>query len=140
MEIKINTHGNPMPEFRDNGDWVDLCASKTVEMKAGEFCIIPLGISMQLPAGCEAHLLPRSSTYKKWGITMVNSMGIIDNSYCGDNDIWGFAARADRDTKIEKGDRIAQFRIMKKQENFTFVPVETLGNKDRSGFGSTGTR
>jgi dUTP pyrophosphatase len=140
MEIRINTHGNPVPEFNEKGDWIDLRASKTVEMKAGEFHIIPLGISMQLPAGYEAHLLPRSSTYEKWGIKMVNSMGIIDNSYCGDNDIWGFAARADRDTVIKKGDRIAQFRIMKKQEQFNFVEVDCLGNKDRDGFGSTGMR
>ena len=106
FKIRINTHGNPLPEFNELGNWVDLRASERVEMKAGENRIIPLGISMELPEGYEAWLLPRSSTFKKWGITMTNSKGIIDTTYCGDNDIWGFSALAHRDTVVEKGDRI----------------------------------
>lgn len=124
----------PMP----NGDWCDLCAAERVEMKAGEFRIISLGVAMQLPEGYEAHVLPRSSTFKRWGILMVNSMGIIDNSYCGDNDIWGFPALATRDTVIESGDRIAQFRIVKKMPPVQFQLVDKLGNEDRGGFGSSG--
>jgi dUTP pyrophosphatase len=140
LKIKINTHGNPLPEFNNLGNWVDLKASERVEMKAGENRIIPLGISMELPDGYEAWLLPRSSTFKKWGITMTNSKGIIDTTYCGDNDIWGFSALAHRDTVVEKGDRIAQFRIAKSQDRFEWDAVDCLGNKDRSGFGSTGTK
>lgn len=138
-KIRVNTHGNPLPEKIKLGNWIDLRASETVELKALENKIIPLGISMELPEGYEAHLLPRSSTYKKWGILLTNSMGIIDTTYCGDEDIWGFSALAMRDTVINKGDRIAQFRIMKEQEDIEFVDVECLGNENRSGFGSTGT-
>ena len=126
----------PMP----NGDFIDLCAAERVELKAGEFKIISLGVAMQLPEGYEAHVLPRSSTFKRWGIIMVNSMGIIDNSYCGDNDIWGFPALAMRDTVIEAGDRIAQFRIIKKMPPVQFQLVDKLGNKERGGFGSSGVR
>lgn len=138
--ICINPHGNPIPEAIDKGDWIDLRAAETVEMKAGDFRTISLGISMELPEGYEAHVAPRSSTFKKWGILLVNGLGIIDNSYSGDDDIWGFPALAMRDTIIEKGDRIAQFRIVEKQPKIQFVPVESLGNENRGGFGSTGSR
>ena len=138
MQITYKTIGagqiKPMP----NGDHIDLCAAERVEMKAGEFKIISLGVAMQLPEGYEAHVLPRSSTFKRWGILMTNSMGIIDNSYCGDNDVWGFPALAMRDTVIEAGDRIAQFRITKKMPPVQFQLVDKLGNEDRGGFGSTG--
>ena len=136
--IKVNTHGNKMPEAIENGDWIDLRSAETVEMETGEYRLISLGISMKLPDGYEAHVLPRSSTFKKWGILLVNGMGIIDNSYCGDNDIWGFPALAMRRTKIHEGDRICQFRIVKKQPDVEFIKVETTGEKDRKGFGSTG--
>ena len=109
-------------------------------MKAGEFRVISLGVSMKLPEGYEAHLVPRSSTFKKWGVLQVNSMGVIDNSYCGDNDVWGFPALAIRDTVIRKGDRICQFRIQKVMEPVEFVEVERLDAPDRGGFGSTGER
>ena len=108
-------------------------------MKQGEFRIISLGVSMKLPRGYEAHVCPRSSTFARWRILMVNSMGIIDNSYCGDNDIWGFPALAMQDTMIKSGDRICQFRIVKKQPKFTFKFVERLKDRNRGGFGSTGT-
>ena len=140
MQITYKTIGagqiKPMP----NGDWCDLCAAERVELKAGEFKIISLGVATQLPEGYEAHVLPRSSTFKRWGILMVNSMGIIDNSYCGDKDIWGFHALAMRDTVIEAGDRIAQFRIMPKMPPVKFELVDKLGNEDRGGFGSSGVR
>ena len=136
--IKVNTHGNKMPEAIENGDWIDLRSAETVVMEAGDYRLIRLGISMKLPEGYEAHVLPRSSTFKKWGILMVNGMGIIDNSYCGRDDIWGFPALAMRRTKIHEGDRICQFRIMKKQPDLKFVEDGLEDNKNRGGFGSTG--
>ena len=122
----------------EKSDWIDLRAAKDVELKAGEFALIPLGIAMQLPKGYEAHVLPRSSTFKNFGIIQTNSMGIIDNSYCGDEDYWRLPVLAIRDTKINKGDRICQFRIMEKMKDIEIEIVEHLGNKNRGGFGSTG--
>ena len=136
--IKVNTHGNKLPEAIENGDWIDLRSAETVTLEVGEYRVISLGISMKLPDGYEAHVLPRSSTFKKWGILLVNGMGIIDNSYCGDNDIWGFPALAMRRTKIHEGDRICQFRIMKNQPKLLFTRVDHLEGADRGGFGSTG--
>jgi dUTP pyrophosphatase len=120
------------------GDWVDLRAGETVEMKAGEYAMIPLGIAMELPAGYEALVAPRSSTFRKYGIILVNSIGIIDESYCGDGDEWNFLAFAVRDTIIPKNERICQFRIIEHQPAVVFDEVETLGNPDRGGIGSTG--
>lgn len=140
MQITYKTVGSGQIKPMSNGDWCDLCAAEQVKMKAGEFKIISLGVAMQLPEGYEAHVLPRSSTFKRWGILMTNSMGIIDNSYCGDNDMWGFPALATRDTAIEAGDRIAQFRIMKKMPPVQFQLVDKLGNEGRGGFGSSGVR
>ena len=119
-------------------DWIDLRASEEVEMKAGEFKLIPLGVAMELPKGYEAHIMPRSSTYKNFGIIQANSCGIVDGSYCGDNDMWRLPAIAMRDTVIHVNDRIAQFRIVENQPQIHFEEVESLGNQDRGGFGSTG--
>lgn len=119
-------------------DWIDLRASEEVTLKAGEFTLIPLGVAMELPAGYEAHLVPRSSTFKTWGLIQTNSMGVVDCSYCGDNDMWRMPVYATRDTVIHVNDRIAQFRIMKNQPTICFDEVEHLGNADRGGFGSTG--
>lgn len=140
MEIKIKYHNIEMTRIEkiNQGDWIDLRAAEDAEMKAGEFRIISLGVSMKLPEGYEAHIVPRSSTFKKWGVLQVNSMGVIDNSYCGDNDVWGFPALAMRDTAIRKGDRICQFRLQKVMEPVEFVEVEHLDAPDRGGFGSTG--
>ena len=96
-------------------DWIDLRAAADVELKAGEFKLIPLGVAMELPAGYEAHIVPRSSTFKNFGIIQTNHMGVVDESYCGDNDQWFFPAYALRDTRIQTGDRICQFRIMEHQ-------------------------
>jgi dUTP pyrophosphatase len=120
-------------------DWIDLRAAEDTELKKGEFKLINLGVAMKLPKGYEAHIVPRSSTYKNFGIIQANHMGIIDESYCGDNDFWRFPAIAMRDTIIHKNDRICQFRIMKHQPFIEFEEVEILGEKDRGGFGSTGT-
>ena len=121
-------------------DWIDLRAAEDVEMKAGEFKLVPLGIAMELPKGYEAHVVPRSSTYKNFGIIQTNHMGVIDESYCGDNDQWFFPAYALRDTKIGKGDRICQFRIMEHQPAILFEETDSLDHEDRGGIGSTGRR
>lgn len=120
-------------------DWIDLRAAEDVELKAGEFKLIPLGIAMQLPEGYEAHIVPRSSTFKNFGIIQTNHMGIVDETYCGDNDQWFMAAYALRDTVIHVNDRICQFRIMKHQPKIEFNEVTFLDNADRGGHGSTGT-
>ena len=122
----------------EKGDWIDLRAAETIELKKGEFKLIPLGIGMELPEGYEAHVVPRSSTYKNFKIIETNSMGIIDNSYCGDNDQWFFPAYALEDTIINKNDRICQFRIVEKQPKIQFEEVNELKNPDRGGHGSTG--
>ena len=119
-------------------DWIDLRAAETVEMKAGEFKLIPLGVAMELPKGYEAHIVPRSSTFKNYGILQTNSCGIIDCSYCGDDDWWMMPAYAVRDTVIKANDRICQFRIIENQPKIVFEEVQTLGNDSRGGFGSTG--
>lgn len=121
-------------------DWIDLRAAERVELKAGEFKLIHLGVAIQLPPGYEAHIVPRSSTYKNFGILQANSIGIIDESYCGPNDWYRFPALAMRDTVIEVNDRICQFRIEKHQPQIHFEEVKELEGADRGGFGSTGTR
>ena len=139
--IKIKYFDNEIEKIQkiDNGDWIDLRAAETVEMKAGDFKLIRLGIGMILPEGHEAHVVPRSSTYKNFGVIQTNHCGIIDESYCGETDEWRFPAYALRDTTIHKGDRICQFRIEKKQPKIEFVEVDHLTDISRGGFGSTGT-
>lgn len=124
----------------EQGDWIDLRAAETVQINKDEFKLIPLGVAMELPRGFEAHVVPRSSTFKNFGIIETNSMGVIDESYKGDNDFWFFPAYALRDTVIEAGERICQFRIMKKMPQVELVEVQTLGNENRGGHGSTGTK
>lgn len=122
----------------DKGDWIDLRAAKDMELKAGDFALVPLGVGMILPDGYEAHILPRSSTYKNFLVIQTNSMGIVDESYCGDDDEWKLPVYAMKDTSIKKNERICQFRIEKKQPEVGFVEVEHLKDKSRGGFGSTG--
>ena len=139
MKIDIKYHTDIIPlEMVENGDWIDLRVAEDVRMKAGEFRIISLGVSMKLPEGYEAHIVPRSSTFKVWGILQTNHMGVIDNSYCGDDDVWGFPAFATRDVHIEKNSRICQFRLVKKMKKVDFKTVKSLGNKNRGGWGSSG--
>lgn len=121
-------------------DWIDLRCAADIVMKAGEHRLIPLGVGMKLPAGYEAHMVPRSSTFKNFGIIQTNHMGIIDNTYCGDNDQWLMSAYAVRDTEIHVNDRICQFRIMENQPRLVFSEVEHLGEIDRGGIGSTGVQ
>lgn len=121
-------------------DWIDLRASEEVTLKKGEFALISLGVGMKLPEGYEAHVVPRSSTFKNFGIIQTNHMGVIDGSYCGDNDMWRMPVLAVRDTQIHVNDRICQFRIMKNQPEINFDEVKHLEETDRGGFGSTGKR
>lgn len=139
--IHIVYHDPEMPKIvavEDKSDWFDLRAADTIEMKAGEYKLISLGVSMKLPEGYEAYVVPRSSTFKQFGLLQTNSTGIIDSSFSGTNDIWRFPAYAMRDTKIEKYDRICQFRIQKKQPSVLFAEVSQLDDTDRGGLGSTG--
>lgn len=141
-EIKIKYFSNEIDKLEfiegDKSDWIDLRAAENVTLKAGEFKLIKLGVGMILPEGYEAHMLPRSSTYKNFGITMTNSMGIIDESYCGEKDEWRFPALAHRDTVIHVNDRIAQFRIVEKMAKVKFEEVDHLKEESRGGIGSTG--
>ncbi len=129
----------PLRYIDGKSDWIDLRAAERVELKAGEFRLIRLGIAMELPRGYEAHVVPRSSTFKTWGLLQTNSMGVIDGSYCGDNDEWMVPVYATRDTVVEVGDRICQFRIMENQPKITFETVVHLDGADRGGFGTTGS-
>ena len=139
IKIKYFTEGlEPLRYIDGKSDWIDLRSAEDITMKAGEFRLIPLGIGMALPKGYEAHVVPRSSTFKNYGIIQTNHCGVIDESYCGDNDQWFFPAYAMRDTEIKKNDRICQFRIMEHQPAFEFEEVEALGDVDRGGHGSTG--
>ena len=142
-EIKIKYLNDEITrlEYIDGkSDWIDLRAAEEVELKAGEFKLIHLGVAMKLPEGYEAHIVPRSSTFKKWGIIQTNHCGIVDNSYCGPNDWWRMPVFALRDTKIEINDRICQFRIQKNQPTLVFNEVEEMEANNRGGFGSTGTK
>ena len=150
MKIKIKYFDNAKElNMIEKGNWCDLYANKDMFIPEGEKMMIPLGVAMQLPEGYEAHVVPRSSTFKTWGIIQTNHIGIIDNSYCGDNDQWFYPAYClepknfidnQYGTLIRKGDKIAQFRIIEVQPKLEFEKVEVLGNKDRGGFGSTGSK
>ncbi len=139
--LKIRYLSNKIEKLRfidGKSDWVDLRSAEEVEMKAGEARLISLGIAVQLPTGYEAHVVPRSSTFKNFGLIQTNHMGVIDESYCGDNDEWKLPVMAVRDTCIHINDRICQFRIMKHQPNLKFEEVDHLDGCDRGGFGTTG--
>lgn len=150
MKIKIKYFDNAKElNMIEKGNWCDLYANKDIFIPEREKMMIPLGVAMQLPEGYEAHVVPRSSTFKTWGIIQTNHIGIIDNSYCGDNDQWFYPAYClepknfidnQYGTLIRKGDKIAQFRIIEVQPKLEFEKVELLGNKDRGGFGSTGSK
>ena len=138
MEIRINTHGNPTPTNHEGkGDWFDLSVSEDVEIKKGEYKQISLGISIETPVGYTTYIVPRSSTFKHYGIMLVNSVGVIDSSYCSDDDIVSFLALATRDTVIKKGERIAQMMTFPTPD-IKYKEVSVLGNINRGGIGSTG--
>ena len=129
----------------DKGDWIDLRAAEDVDLKAGEFSLISLGISIKIPEQYEMWLAPRSSTFKKFGIIQTNGIGIIDNSYCGNDDIIKMPALAMRDTHIPFNERIAQFRFVPRMKysskifvfGVKFQEVDDLGTENRGGFGSS---
>lgn len=125
-------------EMTDKGDWIDCYTYEDVTLKKGEYGYVNLGFACQLPKGYEAHVAPRSSTFKHFGVIQTNGVGIIDESYNGNDDIWIMPVLAIRDTVIKKGERPCQFRIMKKQPNVEFKEVVDLHNETRGGFGSTG--
>ena len=138
IQIKYHTDIEPLGQ-KEGSDWIDLRAAEEVKMSPNQFKLIPLGVSMKLPEGYEAHIVPRSSTFKTWGIIQTNHMGVIDESYCGDDDQWMMPVLATKAAIIHKNDRICQFRIVKKQPKIIFQEVDTLGEESRGGFGSTGT-
>ncbi len=140
--IQIKYHSDEIERLRyidGKSDWIDLRAAENISLKAGEFALISLGISVKLPDGYEMIIAPRSSTYKNFGIIQTNSIGIVDESYSGDNDIIKMPVKADRDTTIHINDRICQFRIFEHQPQLLFEEVDHLSNTSRGGFGSTGT-
>lgn len=140
MKIQIKYHDNEIPRLKKivQGDLIDLCAAETVELKAGEYKLISLGVSMKLPIGYKANVYPRSSTFKNWGTLQTNSVAQIDNSFSGTNDIWKYPVYATRDAVIHKGDRICQFEIVPIMPMVEIEEVDTLDDVNRGGFGSTG--
>ena len=141
IKVKYLNENIKRLEYIDGkSDWIDLRAAENITLKAGEFKLIPLGVAMKLPEGYEAHIVPRSSTFKNFGIIQTNHCGIVDNSYCGPNDWWYMPAYALRDTTIEFNHRICQFRIIKNQPTLVFDEVEEMEAEDRGGIGSTGTK
>ena len=141
LDIKIRYLETGLVEITswELADWIDLRSAETVCLYKGEKALLRLGVAMKLPDGYEAILAPRSSTFKNYGIIQTNGIGIIDSTYCGNNDEWMMPVLATRETMIHKNDRICQFRIQKKQPTIKFVVVDKLGDEDRGGFGSTGT-
>ena len=136
----INQDIKRLEYIEGKSDWIDLRAAERVALSAGEYRLIPLGVAMQLPKGYEAHIVPRSSTFRNFGIIQTNHFGVVDNKYCGPNDWWHMPVYAVRNTVIEAGDRICQFRIQENQPTIEFEEVEELTAEDRGGFGSTGTK
>lgn len=154
LKIKVKTFaGQVLPEIIDKGDWIDLRSNEEYVADKEEYKLLKLGVAMELPDGFEAIVAPRSSTFKTWGILLANSMGIIDNSYSGNNDEWRFPAWFTRRTIIHKGDRICQFRIQLSQKatvwqkikwflsnGIKIERVEELNTINRGGIGSTGKK
>ena len=143
MNIKIKYFTDAIDRLAyidGKSDWIDLRAAREVVLIKGDFALLPLGVAMELPKGYEAHVVPRSSTFKNFGIIQTNHMGVIDESYCGDNDQWQFPAYALRDTVIHVNDSICQFRIMEHQPAILFEETDSLDHEDRGGIGSTGRR
>ncbi len=142
LDIKIRYLETGLVEVKviEIGDWIDLRSAESVCLYKGEKALLRLGVAMKLPDGYEAILAPRSSTFKNYGIIQTNGIGIIDSTYCGNNDEWMMPVLATREVMIHKNDRICQFRIQKKQPTIKFVVVDKLGDENRGGFGSTGTK
>ena len=154
MKLRVKyLDGAKKMEKITKGNWIDVYAYEDVFVPVGQRKMINLGFALELPQGWEGHLAPRSSTFKTWGIIQTNSVGVVDDTYIGDNDIWHmpvyclqFKDYADRGiglekgTWIHKGDKIGQFRIMEVMPEIEFEEVESFGNADRGGFGTTGQK
>lgn len=141
LEIRIRYLSDriePLRYIDGKSDWIDLRSAADMVIGAGEYVMIPLGVAMQLPEGYEAYVVPRSSTFRNYGLLQANSFGVVDESYSGNDDEWKFPVYATRDTEIHVNDRICQFRIIRHQPEFTFVPCDRLDGENRGGFGSTG--
>ncbi len=141
MDIKIRYISDKIEKLTyiaGNSDWIDLRAAEDVAFKKGDFKLIRLGVAMELPRGYEALVVPRSSTFKNFGLIQTNHMGVIDESYCGNNDEWMWPALATRDTEVHVNDRLCQFRIIEHQPHIEFCEVENLSGKNRGGFGTSG--
>ena len=140
-KLKIKYHVKELEKLRyidGKSDWIDLRVAENVSMKQGEYRLISMGISVEIPKGHEMLIVPRSSAFKNFGILQTNSMGVVDESYCGDNDIIRMPVLAMRDTELHINDRIGQFRLMPHQPEVHFIEVDHLDNEDRGGFGTTG--
>jgi len=142
LKIKVKYHKNDIERLSkiSIGDWIDLRVAEDYQLFKGDYKLLSLGLSMQLPDGYEAHVVSRSSTFKNFGVLQTNSFGVIDNSYNSDSDLWMYPAYATKDIFIPKNTRLCQFRITKNQPSIEFEEVDTLGNEERGGFGSTGTK
>jgi dUTP pyrophosphatase len=142
VKIKVKYFNENLPKIEKikQGDWIDLRASETIELKQFDFAKILLGVGMKLPEGYEANIVPRSSTFENFGILQTNSFAVIDELYCGNEDEWKLPVIAIRDTVINEGDRICQFRINKKMEEVEIETVFDLEEDSRGGFGTTGTK
>ena len=142
LKLKVKYFDKQIEKIKqiNKGDWIDLRSAADIFLTKGQFALIPLGVGMVLPEGYEAHIAPRSSTFKNWKILQVNSVGVVDNSYSGDTDQWMMPVFATEDTEIKKNDRICQFRIIEKMPEIEIEEVEHLNDKSRGGFGSTGQR
>lgn len=142
LKLKVKYFDKEIEKIKkiNKGDWIDLRSATDIFLTKGQFALIPLGVGMILPEGYEAHIAPRSSTFKNWKILQVNSVGVVDNSYSGDTDQWMMPVYATEDTEIKKNDRICQFRIIEKMPELEIEEVEHLNDKSRGGFGSTGQK
>ena len=141
VEIKIKYHSDRIEKLRyidGKSDWIDLRSAEDVTLKKGDFHLVDLGVSVKLPVGYELYIAPRSSTFRNFGLIQTNGIGIVDESYCGDDDHLMMPVYAVRDTEIHFGDRICQFRIMEHQPAICFEECDTLMSPSRGGFGSTG--
>ena len=138
IRIKYLKEITPLKYIEDKSDWIDLRSAEDIYLKRGDFALIPLGVAMEIPEGYEAHIVPRSSTFKKLGLIQTNSVGVIDNTFCGNTDEWKMPVYATKDTHIKFNQRICQFRIFKNQPRINFKVVDDLENKSRGGFGTTG--
>jgi len=142
LELKVKYHVLDLIKIEkiEKGDWIDLRSAYDYHIEQGDFRLIDLGVSVKVPSGYEMHILPRSSTFKIWGILQINSMGILDESFCGESDIVKMPIYATRESYIKKNDRVCQFRVVEKMPQILITEVEHMTDNPRGGFGSTGTK